>query len=528
MNQGYLALLLHAHLPFVRHPEHDDFLEEDWLYEAITETYLPLLRTFEGLRRDRVDFRLAMVLSPTLVAMLRDPLLQERYGRYLDRRVELADKELERTTGDARFHALARMYRDHFVRCRHDFGERYRRDLVGAFGALQEAGFLELLTCAATHGFLPLLELHPEAVRAQVRVGVTEYERHFGRRPRGFWLPECAYTPRVGAALAAENVRYVVTDAHGVVHARPRPRFGVHAPVFTPSGVAAFARDAESSKQVWSASEGYPGDPAYREFYRDIGYDLDARYVGPYIQPTGERKNTGFKYYRITGDGDHKEPYDAAAARERAAQHAANFQVNRAQQIEWLAGQMKRPPIVLAPYDAELFGHWWWEGPQFLDFVLRKSVYDQHVYTLTTPGAYLCEHATQQLCELALSSWGDRGYASVWLNERNDWVYPHLHMAQTRMTRLADEGGETSGVAARALAQAGRELLLAQASDWPFLMSTGTAVDYATRRVRRHLHRFTRLYEQIRDDRVDTAWLRSVEQQDNLFPELDVRVFRSA
>jgi len=136
--------------------------------------------------------------------------------------------------------------------------------------------------------------------------------------------------------------------------------------------VAAFGRDPDSSKQVWSADEGYPGDFWYRDFYRDIGFDLDYDYVRPYLPPTGQRIHTGLKYHRITGKTDQKEPYDPERARSRVQEHADHFVETRLGQVAWLARQMERPPIVVCPYDAELFGHWWFEGPWWLEMVFRR------------------------------------------------------------------------------------------------------------------------------------------------------------
>ncbi len=523
---GHVVLVLHAHLPYVRHPEHEEFLEEDWLYEAITETYLPLLGVFDRIADERVPCRVTLTLTPTLVAMLRDELLVSRYARRLDRMCELADKEVHRTRNEPSFAGTARFYRDRFWQARSHFHDRYRRDLVGAFARLQDAGCLEIVTCGATHGFLPLLQVHPEAVRAQISVGAQEYRRNFGRDPSGIWLAECGYFPGVERYLADERIRYFFVDTHGILDATPRPRFGAYAPLVTPAGVAAFGRDPESSLQVWSAEHGYPGDPIYREFYRDIGYDLDLEYVRPYVQATGERKNVGFKYHRITGKTPHKEPYDPGAARERAAAHAGNFMFNRERQIEYLRGAIGRPPVVVAPYDAELYGHWWYEGPDFLDFFVRKAAYDQKVFRLSTPSDVLRALPEHQVATPPFCSWGAGGYAEVWLNGTNDWIYRHLHKGAELMIGLARDYPEASGVQRRALNQAARELLLAQSSDWAFIMKTGTMVDYAVRRTKEHVLRLLRLHEQIRRGAVDEGWLAHVEGRDNLFPEIDWRVYR--
>jgi len=267
---GYVAIVLHAHLPYVRHPENRHHLEEVWLFEAITDTYLPLLATMEGWVRDGVSFALTLSLTPTLTGMLADPLLQERYVEHLERSTALCHHQMRRDAGPESVRALAAMYKERFEGARDAFLRRYRRDLLGAFRGFTDHG-LELMASAATHGFLPLMEPNGDAVRAQIRAGVDHHRMTFGETPKGFWLPECAYWPGHARYIAAEGVRYTITDTHGVTHAVPRPRYAVYAPVYTPSGLAVFGRDGESSKQVWSATEGYPGDPEYREFYRDVG-----------------------------------------------------------------------------------------------------------------------------------------------------------------------------------------------------------------------------------------------------------------
>src|SRR5438132_4517000 len=501
MPLGYLSLVLHAHLPFVRHPEYEDFLEEDWLYEAITETYVPLLEVFDGLERDGVDWRLTMSVTPTLASMLSDPLLQYRYVRHLDNLIALSGKEIERTRWQPEFNHLALMYHARFTRAREMFVSQYGNNLLKGFRRFFEAGKLELITCGATHGFLPLMEpVNRQAARAQVEVGCREFERHFGRRPQGMWLPECGYTPGVDELLRDAGVRYFFVDTHAVMFAEPRPKYGVFAPVLCPrSGVAALARDTESSKQVWSAIEGYPGDFNYREFYRDVGFDLDYDYLKPHLHQTGIRSHLGIKYYKITGRGDHKEPYDPTAALEKAAEHAGNFMFNREQQVEWLSGAMDgRPSLIVAPYDAELFGHWWFEGPDWINFLLRKIHYDQQTVKTVTVPEYLNRYPKLQLSQPTLSSWGYKGYSEVWLEGSNDWIYRHLQEDSDRMVEIARQFAQPSALQRRALNQAARELLLAQSSDWAFIMKTGTMVEYARERTRVHVLTFNHLYDEIK------------------------------
>jgi len=527
MAKGYLALVLHAHLPYVRHPEHDDFLEEDWFYEAAVETYIPLLTVFQSLVRDGVRLRMTLSLSPTLTAMLTDPLLQDRLARYLNKLVDLSGREIDRTAQDPTFNPLARMYHQRFLDARALVIDRYGGNLVTGFRELMEAGHLDILTCGATHGYLPLMNQDGWAARGQIQTAVQWHEQVLGRPPRGIWLPECGYEPAFDEILKDAGLEYFVLDTHGLLHASPRPKYGVFAPIYTPNGLAVFGRDQESSKQVWSAVEGYPADPWYRDFYRDIGYDLDYDYIRPFLHVTGERHLTGIKYYRITGASDHKEPYRPDVALERAAHHAGNFMFNREKQVEYLSTLMDRKPIVIAPYDAELFGHWWFEGPDWINFLVRKIAHDQRTVELIRLSDYLDEYPVNQVSQPPMTSWGYKGYNEVWLNGSNDWLYRHLHRASGQLHELVDRFGQADGLRERALKQAARELLLAQASDWAFIMKTGTVVEYAVRRSKEHLGRFNRLHGEITSGQIDEAWLADVEHKDNLFPDIDYRAYAS-
>ncbi|HTP25255.1 MAG TPA: 1,4-alpha-glucan branching protein domain-containing protein [Anaeromyxobacteraceae bacterium] len=525
MAKGYFALVLHAHLPFVRHPEDPTVMEERWLYEAITGTYLPLLQVFEGLVKDSIPFRVTVSLSAPLITMLTDDLLKQRYAEHLDGLIGLAGKELERTSPEPHYHRLAQMYMDRFQSLRHTW-RCHEGNLVLAFRRLQDAGRVEVVTSTATHAFFPLMDRNWAALRTQVHTAADLYEHHFGQRPRGMWLGECGYIPGCDELLREAAVRYVLLDTHALLFANQRPVYGVHAPVFCPAGVAAFGRDIESSQQVWSSKEGYPGDPQYRDFYRDIGFDLPMDYIAPHIHPKGIRMYTGIKYHAITHAKLHdKWVYDPDAARGRAGLHASHFRGNREKQVAALAAGMDRPPIVVSPYDAELFGHWWYEGPIFINDLFRQFHFDQSTVETITPGDYLDRHSTNQLTTPCLSSWGAGGYGEHWCNEANAWIYRHMHIAGERMVELARRNPQAAGLEKRALNQAARELLLAQSSDWAFIMTTGTTVPYATRRFNEHIMRFTQLYEELSAGRPQETTVAGLEAQDNIFPNVDYRLY---
>jgi 1,4-alpha-glucan branching enzyme len=532
---GYFSLILHAHLPFVRHPEHTEFLEEDWLYEAITEVYLPLVFVFNNLHASGFAPRLTMNISPTLCEMLADPLLQTRYTRHLENLLALAEKELQRTQSAApELFPAAEMYATNLRAAWRLWNEVYERKLLRAFAELQMAGVLEIITCGATHGFLPLISTE-EARLAQISLAAANYRKHFGRQPRGIWLPECAYEPGIENLLAEAGLEYFVADTHAILYGEPRPRFGVHAPVRCASnGVAVFARDMETSQQVWSSVVGYPGHSDYREFYRDIGWEVDYDYIRPHLHSDGTRRPLGIKYHRITDkeiSQDRKLPYDPEAARRRAVIDAAHFVRERVAQAKRLRESeifKDRLPLVVSPYDAELFGHWWFEGPQFLDFLFREIRLQQNEILAITPGDYLDMRLPIQTQKLSASSWGAEGYYKVWLNEGNAWMYPHQHRAERRMTGLANRFIEPpDDLTRRTLNQAARELVLAESSDWAFQIYQGTTVEYATRRFRSHIRRFHWLADDAERGQIDEARLNEIEARDTIFPEIDYRIYRS-
>lgn len=529
---SHFILMLHGHLPFVRHPEHELFLEEDWLFEAVADCYLPMLEVLDRLEADKVDAPFTMGFTPPLATMLTDPLLQERVARYLRFRRELAEKDATtRTAKDplkkASDHAVTRTRQ--LERWYADLG----RDVCGAFARHWKAGRVELVTCGATHGLFPMLN-DATAIRSQLWHAVKTHERIFGRAPKGIWMPECGVWPGISSMLASFDLRFTFVESHAVLLADPPPPAGVFAPIYGDRGVAFFARDPGSARQVWSSQEGYPGDPAYREFYRDLGWDLPLEEVRPYIQATGDRKNTGLKYHRITGGVDlgGKQPYDPEAARARAFEHGRDFARRRTQAATELRRVIGREPVVVAPFDAELFGHWWFEGPAFLESTLRTLAQLPGAPRPTTPPAYLRANPEQLVAEPAVSSWGDGGYFRVWCNEVNHEVWRPLQQARVALTNALAAGSRLPALwSTRVSQQAVRELLLAQSSDWPFILTMDTQTGYAKQQPAVHLSRFWRLLALWDRDTLTDEELRDLmqmEARDNIFRDVNPSLYLQA
>ncbi len=520
-----LGLVLHAHLPFVRHPEHEDFLEERWLFEAVLECYLPLLEVLDGLLRDGVPHRVALSVSPTLGHMLTDPLLLRRLGRHLEKIERFLVAESQRPEVPETTATLLRFYRDRTRRMRRAFVETHGGHLISSLRRLASSGSVELVATAATHAFLPLLIPCPPAVRAQIRVGIAEHQRLFGEAPRTFWLPECGYDPALDDALTGNGIDVVVLEGHGLITGTPAPEMGIRAPVQTPRGLLVVSRDTSLCKLVWDAQMGYPGNAHYREFHRDVGYDLPPERLHPLAIPTGEPSPTGIKLHRVTGPGLEKLAYDPILASATVGAHASHFLHHVAGTTSVYRSHAGAPPIALAAFDAELFGHWWFEGPQWLDQVLRQLAFEHPDLRAAGPRELLQSFPIVEQIEPAPSSWGAGGHATTWLAPENDWIVPQVLSASFRMAALVQQRPDARGLELRALNQALRELMLAQASDWPFLIARGTASDYALGRVHTHLGRFAELASSLEAGTVAAARVGELEATDNVFPTIDYRVF---
>jgi len=529
-SRGSLMFVLHAHLPFVNHPAESSFLEENWFFEAVAETYVPIISSLERLAADGIRPGVAVSISPTLGAMLENEELEEKMALYLESRLELIEKELHRAADNPQLlktvHLYKKLYEDAAA-----LMHKYSGDLITPLKALQHSGHIEIITTSATHAVLPLLT-RPEALRAQLAVAAEDYHDRFNRKAAGFWLPECGYDGRLSSYLKLAGFNYTFMESHAVEAAGAAAHGGVYAPYRTSNGLGLFARDAASSREVWSATHGYPGDPAYREFYRDLGYDGEYDDIRPYLGGDGARRPLGLKYYRITGSGVDlaaKQYYDPDLALARVEAHAADFLEKRVAQTDAVYGEKGSRPLIVSCYDAELFGHWWFEGPAFLEAVIRRIRQERLPLQFVTPSEYL--NSCQEPRELApgMSSWGEHGYFDPWVNKSNDFIYNAVYAATDKMIETANRfrNQDLTSVSLRALNQAARETLLAQSSDWAFLLYIGSHAPYAKARVEDHAASALKLLGEVIEKRVDEQALLELERRNNLFPRLDFRVFAS-
>jgi len=555
-NQKFAAFtfVLHSHIPYCRRAGRWPHGEE-WLHEAAAETYVPLLNALYDLREDDVPFKMTIGLTPVLVEQLADPHVVEHFEQYLEDRVQRAESDLERFRSQDESHMafLAGWYRNWYLRVLTTFQERFARNVVAAFKSLQDSGHIEVVTSAATHGYLPLLA-RDSSVHGQLATGVQSYRRHFGRAPRAAWLPECAYRPSyytsqndkgyvkpglevflaelnlgcffvethtIEGGLPVGKAKEAVIGPYGDVPKRyvvPLPDYvePTHKTTFLPyyvagAEVAAIGRDNRTGMQVWSADWGYPGDQDYREFHKKDGI-------------------SGLQYWRVTGpriDLGLKDVYHPDWAEYKVAEHARHF----AWLVQDVAEQSYREEgkfgIISANYDTELFGHWWFEGIDWLKQVLALLSRSERV-TLMTSSEFLDAHPPEDVLLLPESSWGTGGGHFTWDNADTHWMWEPIHETELRMEELVARYPQAEGDLQDVLNQAARELLLLQSSDWPFLVTTGQARDYAVERFTAHVDRFNELADLAEADPTGAAGKPVADQffiVDNIFPDIDYRVF---
>lgn len=519
MTKGSLNLVLQSHLPFVRHPEYASFLEENWFFEAMDESYLPLLRTFDSLVQDKIPFRLTFSLSPTLLSMMGDELLQKRYIAHLKKMIALTEAEMERTVNDPEFAPLAKMYYDRYTKNYDDFVNRYNCNIISRFHRYEKMGYLELITTCATYAYLPLYESESVVIKSQINVAIQTFKKYFKRNTRGFWFPDLGYFPGLENYLKEAGIDYFFISAHGLLLSPENASCGVFSSYQAPNGVHFYARDVDSGVSVPK----YAGHPDYREFYRDIGFDLPFEYVKDLMPDKRNRVFTGIKYYAITGSED-KRVYNIQLAQERIKEHAQDFIQARVLRFQQLSKQMDKPAVITMPFDTEFFGHGWFEGVQWLEEVFRQSA-NHPDFVWSTPVEDIANNPQSDVFSPVFSSWGNKGFSEVWFHEKNDWVYRPIFQAVEMMKDFVTRFPDETGLKEEILNQAMREVLLMQASDWPFILYNATDVTYADSCIKSHIENFKRIYLNLCSTEIDNKWVINLCRKNNLFPDIDYRTY---
>jgi len=518
-----ISLILEAHLPFVREfrNENDFSQAESWFFEAVSQTYLPLLEVFDRLENDRIPFRLGLAISPMLCHMLSDEHLLNKYLIHADKQIEFGKQELERTAGSD-LNKLVELHYNKLLDRRIAFTERYGKNILKAINSYRRKGKIELLASCATHAFLPFISSNSESTQAQLEVAISCYRRHFGGCPQGFWLPQLGWTSALEPYLRAYNFSYTVVDSHALLFGQPSPLKGSFYPVKTPNGTFILARDFYSIREI----EQIANDNTYIDNDRDAGYEHAPEIVSQFLSAAGERHRTGYKYWSKSVNGSNA-LYNPKAASGKITEYARAFLEKTITRLEEVSMHMKEAPLSLYAHNADNFGRFWYEGPQFIEAVFRMAC-GYRDFQFLCPSEYICKQdlSALQVSEPEFSSWGANGYAETWLDASNDWIYRHLKRSMERMTELAERFPDDTGLKERALNQAAREILLAQSSDWPDLLYKQDSTEYARSQAENALRNFTTIYEALGSNYISTEWLTSLERCHNIFPNINYRIFR--
>ncbi len=553
MTIGSFVFMLHSHLPYYRKAGMWPFGEEN-LYECMAETYIPLLNAISELYDEGIKAKLTVGITPVLAEQLDDEYLQNGFVEYLDSRIKAVSKDLERYPNDSVAHSqhlkyLAKYYFDWYSNLKDNFINKYKKDLISAFKKYQDLGCIEITTSGATHGFSPLLATDSN-LNAQFKIGSDTTKRLFGKKAKGCWLPECAYRPgyeytdsngqkqwrpAVEVILQNNDIGYFFTESHVIeggtsignrreigvygnieyipLPERPSTGCSTYEAYWLPDAqVSIMGRNDRAGYQVWSAADGYPGDGCFREFHK-------------------KDENSGMHYWRITSpttDLGDKMLYDPVLAMSKINENTDHYTTLLYHLLNDYKNATGKEGLVMVSFDTELFGHWWFEGVEFIKQTIKKLHNNVKSVSRCTTSEYLESNPPQKAIQIPESSWGQGGHFWVWQNHQTEWMWPIIHGCERRMSDIAERFANVpqDKLMQRALSQLARENLLLQSSDWPFLITTWQARDYAADRFREHVERFETVANMIDASQIDEAALVEIESIDNCFPEIDYRVYR--
>ncbi|MHA1148679.1 MAG: 1,4-alpha-glucan branching protein domain-containing protein [Promethearchaeota archaeon] len=527
MTLGYFGLVLHGHIPFCRKSGTWPAGEE-WLFEAMYETYIPMLNALRELKEGGIKTALTINITPILSEQLTDAYMKQRFTEYMEDKIRRARSDIQRFHANPKRKELAEFHLKNFESILNTFYHNYYGDIIGSFKWLEEEGMIELITCGATHGFLPLLE-HDSGIYSQIQIAVDSHIKHFGKHPKGIWLPECAYRPKeikdgklresIDYWLNNSGIEYFFVDSHGILDAElleERNNIGLNTKIGynLETGVSVFGRNIKTSRQVWDAKIGYPGNQYYREFHK-------------------KDHESGLHYWRITGKKlgkEEKKLYEVEKAEEVVISQAKHFIALLTEELQEFKQKYDKPGIIVSPYDFELYGHWWMEGINWLKEIF-KLIYHHKEIKMITYSEYISQNKDKfSTIRMKKSSWGEGGDFRVWKNPEHGWIWPYINGSIRELENILAINPNLTNWGQRVLKQTARELLLMEGSDWPFLLYTKQAKEYANQRFHNHHQRFNKLIWAAKDvndrNRLSMRELVEIEDIDSCFSELNISYFK--
>lgn len=527
MTLGYFGLVLHGHIPYVKKSGIWPFGEEI-LFEAMNETYIPILNVLSSLKERGLKTAITINITPILAEQLADEYMKQRFSEYMENLISRAKNDIMRFENHQVRKTIAEFHLRNFEQVLDSFYHNYYRDILGSFKWLQDEGMIELITCAATHGFLPLFD-SDSGIFSQIQLAVDTHKKYFQREPKGIWLPECAYRSQeykdgklresIDYWLNNSGIEYFFIDSHGILNAELlelkndiglNTNFGYT----LESGLSVFGRNKKTSRQVWDAKIGYPGNEYYREFHK-------------------KDHESGLHYWRITskefGKGE-KQLYDIEKAEEIVDSHANHFVSLITDELRLFSENFKTNGIIVSPYDFELYGHWWMEGILWLKKIF-ELIHNHNDIEMTTISDYISKFNDNfSVIKMGESSWGEGGHFQVWNNPEHGWIWPYINGSIKEFEKVLENRPNPNNWEKKILKQIARELLLMEGSDWPFLLYTEQAKEYANQRFHHHHQRLNKLIWAAKDfddkSRMTLETLEEIENIDTCFQNININYFK--
>ena len=513
MSKKSLVINIVAHSPYIRHIDGNNVFRNTVLFSEISDIYLPILNMFADLESEGIPFKVNMAISPVFCTMLADPVIQQQYIEWLEKIVALGEAEVAKYDSDDVKRELAEKYVRQTKQNLKDFQETFNQDILSKIKYYMNHGNIELMATAATYSFLPHYVDMPEAVQAQIETGMQIHKSYFGLIPEGFWLPYMGYVPGLERIIRPYGFNYAIVDTHSLLFADPMPAAGIFSPVRCGNSLVLFGCDYEKNEAFRNAG-------VYRNQEKDIGFDADEEYLDGILGDIGVRVKTGYRYFTNAGS-----EYDMKVAMEQVNKDAESFVKEKTDKLERASSLMEGADASLVcSFDASCFGGSWYEGIEWLNQVLRKVAESDDIELATCSELIDRQYSLPRISPFPGACVG-AGYGECLLDNTNSWMIRYVRKACERMIDLAVRFSDDTGLKARSLNLASKELLLAMAGDWPKMLHDGDMPEYAEERFKESVSAFSTVYDSLGSNCISTEWLTKMEKKHPLFSEMNYHVF---
>ena len=521
MSRKSLVLHFVAHKGYFKHLESENVSKNQILFLSISQIYLPLLNMFANLESDGVSFKMGMTITPTLCAQLSDPVLQQKYIEWLDKLIFLGEQELNRYPADSEKYNLAKHYLKTVKRDKRDFIETFNQDILSKFSYYAKRGNLELFATSATFGFLPHIADLDEAINAQIEIGLLSHKHHFGIAPEGFFLPHFGYSQGFEKNLKSYGLNYTILEPQGLLFGNPTPEMGIFSPVRASNSFAFFARDLDTTSEI-CGKNGYMIKEVYRNQQKDIGFDSDLSDLEGFLDESNSRCATVFKYWSNYSNDKIYNLEDAAEQIKLDAKDFLERKIKKLEEAEKLTDG--KNCSLVCTIEPELLGNVWFEGIDWLEQIFRQAALQDDIKIENCCDIAKEQFSLQKVEPLSSASNGI-GFGENLLDSSNDWLIRYMRKNTQRMMDLAVRFTDDTGLKARTLNLAAKEILLSQASDWPAMIHDKVYPDYAKEQFIKMINEFSTVYDSLGSNSISTEWLTRLEREHNLFPWINYKVF---